>query len=661
MSSTPERPYKHPLLWVPSSYFAMGTVWVTVTTMSNVMLLNLGLTVAQAAFYSSLLGLPYIFKPLWAPLLELYKTKKFWVVSAQLVLAGLLLATAFALPLPSFVGPVFALLMLIGIVGATMDIGSDGVYVTTLGAKEQAKYTGIQSMCWSIGPILATGGLVWVTGQMHEKMSYNWAWLWVFVGLAILLGLVALLHMRSLPPGAKAEDAPASFGDAMRTFGTAFALFFKKPSIWTMITFAFLYRFGLGLLDKIGPAFLIDSRLAGGIGLDNAELGVLNGTVGSAAFILGSVLGGLFVARSKRGLIGVLFVLALCLNVPNLTFLYLGLTTPSNTELGGQTLIGILVFVEKFGWGFGAVGHMLYMMQQIAPGPYRTAHYAFATGFMGLCMTVTGMLSGWVVETVGYQAFFLVVLVAAAPSLLATLGAPFIHAEGDPENDGKKRFVLSGGSAKLAVGAVVAVCLVAGGFMSQRASSFRTTRSSLSADVPACFDQGNREACYFQCKNTGSSKACEHLSGLFLKQTPQLDSGKVEALPAEQARAHRYERREAWAWQKEALTTACGNPPEAEAPFYHFWKYWFTDKPTPEARTPEARQACEKLGLILLPPPNAETAKTDDPCASSLELTEERKPWCDVVAPDADGAKTWFAKACDHRRGSQESCQRAGT
>jgi PAT family beta-lactamase induction signal transducer AmpG len=658
--SEAERPYQHPLSWVPSSYFAMGTVWVTVTTMSNVMLLNLGLSVAQAAFYSSLLGLPYIFKPLWAPLLELYGTKKSWVVSAQVVLAGLLLATAFALPLPSFVAPVFTLLMLTGIVGATMDIGSDGVYVTTLPAKEQAKYTGIQSMCWSFGPIMATGGLVWVTGKLHERMSFPWAWLSVFIALAVLLGLAALLHSRALPAGAKAADAPASFAEAMKTFGVAFALFFKKPSIWAMITFAFLYRFGLGLLDKIGPAFLIDSRLAGGIGLDNSELGVLNGTVGSAAFIIGSVLGGLFVSRSRRGLIGVLFVLALCLNLPNLTFLYLGLTTPSNAALGGQTLIGVLVFIEKFGWGFGAVGHMLYMMQQIAPGPYKTAHYAFATGFMGLCMTTSGMLSGWIAENVGYPSFFFIVLVAAAPSLLATLHAPFIHAEGDPAHDGKKRFVLEGGRAKLALGLVLAVTAVAAVFAWQRASSYQAERAALTADTSACFDQGHREACFFQCKNGGNAAACQQLSTLFQEQAPQLGRSRLEALAPDAIARHKYQRREAWAWHQRALSLRCGSPPEAEAPWYQFWKYWFEKRPTPPARSESARQACQDLGLVLLPANNAGEVKSDDPCAPDLELTEQRRAWCDVVAPDADAAKGWFTKACDHGRGTAQACAYAG-
>jgi len=633
------RPYAHPLLWVPSTYFVMGTVWVTVTTMSNVMFLNLGMSVAQAASYSSLLGLPYVFKPLWAPLLELYKTKKFWVIACQVLLSALLAATAFALALPNkaIVGPVVGLMMFAGFVGATMDIGSDGVYVTTLPAKEQARYTGVQSMCWSIGPILATGLFVWITGRLHESMSYAWAWLTVFVALAILLIAASFVHMKALPTGAKAADAPDSFGDAMKTFGIAFVTFFQKPAILAMVSFAFLYRFGLGLLDKIGPAFLIASRISGGIGLDNEQLGILNGTIGSAAFIIGSLLGGLFVARSKNGLIGVLFVLALCLNIPNLTFLYMGIATPSNTAVGGLGLIGCLVFIEKFGWGFGAVGHMLYMMQQIAPGKYKTAHYAFATGLMGLCMTTTGLVSGHIVETVGYKAFFLVVLVAAAPSLIATLTAPFIRAEDDPENDGKKRFVLSGPKKTAALSSVLVVAAVASVFMFQHSKTYRATRSELSANVGACFESNNRTACFFQCKEQKNPEACLHLSGLFAQGAPFMAKAQVDALPGEAQREHKYLRRQASEWYLSYLAQTCDNANGAL----------------------KKLQACYELGLVISVPAKAKGMKVEDPCAAYLDLNPARARWCDVAPPDSDSAKNWFTKACAKGSGIADACNRA--
>lgn len=424
--------YKHPALWVPTSYIAEGLIWVTVTTLCTVIFKQMGMGNDQAALWSSILGAPYFLKPLWAPLLELYRTKKFFVVMMQFVLGGSLTAAALALKLPglAWAVPVIILLAVSGFAGATQDIATDGVYVTTLDTTRQARFAGIQSMCWSIAPLVATGPLVVFSGYLHDSMgNWGWAWMTILLIIAGLTFLIGVWHTAVLPAGAKADDAPKSASDAMATFGKAFATFFQKKDILKLIAFAFFYRFGVGLLDKLAPLFMIDSRANGGLGLTNQVLGIINGTAGSAAFILGSVLGGLFVARFslKKSLL----FLCLAINIPNATFLYLASATPES-----NALIVAVVMIEKFGYGFGAVGHMIYMMQQIAPGPYKTAHYSFATAFMGLCMSATGAISGLIQKHVGYQWYFIIVLICATPSLLATILAPFHHP--DATRQGKK-------------------------------------------------------------------------------------------------------------------------------------------------------------------------------------------------------------------------------
>jgi MFS transporter, PAT family, beta-lactamase induction signal transducer AmpG len=415
--------YRNPFLWVPSSYLAMGLIYVAVGSVANVMFKNMGMDNTQAAFWSSILGFPYTFKFIWAPLLELYKTKRFFVVLMQFCLAASMAGVAFALLLPgmTWLVPVLLLLAVSAILGATQDIGSDGVYVTTLVPKDQAKYTGFQSMCWNAGFLLAAGPLISISGVLHDH-TQNWGTSWMVIMLVIagLMVLAGLYHTRMLPPGAKALDAPKNFGQAMSTYGHAFATFFQKKDIWLMIAFAFFYRFGFGLIDKMGPLFMIDKKSNGGLGLDNQMLGNINGTFGTGAFILGSLLGGWFVSRV--GLKKSLWILCLCLNVPNVTFLILSQALPSNIYL-----IGTIVTFEKLGWGIGCVGHMIYMMQQIAPGPYKTAHYTFATALMGACMMSMGAVSGYLQSLVGYQWFFIIVLFAAVPSILVTLLAPFHH------------------------------------------------------------------------------------------------------------------------------------------------------------------------------------------------------------------------------------------
>jgi PAT family beta-lactamase induction signal transducer AmpG len=413
--------YPNPFLWVPSSYLAMGIIYVTVGSVANVMFKNLGMDNTKAAFWSSLLGFPYTFKFLWAPLLELYRTKKFFVVLMQFCIAASMAGVAFCLQLPgrAWLAPVLALLAVSAMLGATQDIGSDGVYVTTLPPREMAKYTGFQSMCWNAGFLLAAGPLISLSGLLHGRtQSWGSSWMVIMLVIAGLLLLAGFYHSRFLPPGAKALDAPKTFGDAMATFRHAFATFFQKRDIWRLIAFAFFYRSGYGLIDKMGPLFMIDERAKGGLGLSNETLGAIYGTFGSGAFIVGSLVGGWFVSRVslKKSLL----ILCLCLNVPNVTFLILSQTLPT-----GYGIISAIVTLEKFAWGIGCVGHMIYMMQQIAPGPYRTAHYTFATALMGACMMLTGAVSGYVQSWVGYQWFFIIVLLAAAPSVLVTVLAPF--------------------------------------------------------------------------------------------------------------------------------------------------------------------------------------------------------------------------------------------
>src|SRR6185436_3977006 len=146
----------------------------------------------------------------------------------------------------------------------------------------------------------------------------------------------------------------------------------------------------------------------------------------TVAFIVGALLGGLFSAR--KGLRATFFVLLLALNVPHLTYLYLSQARPES--LG---IVALAVTLEKLGYGFGSVGHMLYMMQQMAPGPFKTAHYAFATGIMGLCMMSTGMVSGGLQAVLGYQGFFVLALAASVVPILVVWKAPF------PVNDADEK------------------------------------------------------------------------------------------------------------------------------------------------------------------------------------------------------------------------------
>lgn len=423
---------RSPLLWVPTGYFTMALAYTMLTSVTAIMFKNLGMDNGKAAAWSSMLILAYTIKPLFAPVVEMYRTKKFFVLLTQ-VLVGLGFgAAAMAMGLPDWMAIMLPLFWLMSFIGATQDIASDGVYVTSLDTRTQSLYCGVQSLSWNVGPIIANGFLVYLSGRLHADVFHHdphafgpdWmqAWRVIFFIVAGIIVVMALWHARVMPEGARAESSPASPGAAGSILRDSFVTFFQKRGVWKMIAFAILFRTSIGLLDKIGPFFMVDSHAKGGLGMSNEQLGIVYGTYGLVAVLVGSLLGGVFVAR--RGLKRTLFVLCCAVNIPNLTFLAMSLALPSSVAA-----ITLGVVIEKFFYGFGAVGYMIYLMQQLAPGKYTTTHYAFGTGLMGLCNMVTGMVSGHLQELMGYAPYFGFVMVATLPSFLATWFAPFHHDE----------------------------------------------------------------------------------------------------------------------------------------------------------------------------------------------------------------------------------------
>ncbi|MEW6023352.1 MAG: MFS transporter [Pseudomonadota bacterium] len=424
---------RSPLLWVPTGYFTMALGYVMLTSVTAIMFKNLGMDNGTAAQYSSLLILAYTVKPLFAPFVEMYRTKKFFVLWAQVLIGAGFAGVALAMSLPGYMTVLMAVFFGLSFIGATQDIASDGVYVTSLDTRTQSLYCGLQSLSWNVGPIVAAGGMVYLSGYLHTQVfghdpkvfGPDWidAWRLIFVLVGAVMLVMAAWHARTMPDGARAADTPASMRDAGRILFDAFVTLFQKRGIWRMLAFAFLFRLSIGLLEKIGPFFMVDPASKGGLGLSNEMLGLVYGTYGLAAVLLGSLLGGWYVAR--RGLKATLFVLCCAVNIPNVTFLLMSIYLPSSL-----VVITAGVVIEKFFFGFGAVGFMIYLMQQLAPGKYTTTHYAFGTGVMGLCGLVTGVVSGHLQEWLGYVHYFGFVMVATIPSFLATWFAPFHHDDG---------------------------------------------------------------------------------------------------------------------------------------------------------------------------------------------------------------------------------------
>src|SRR5471030_1783541 len=368
---------RSPKLWVPSLYFAQGLPFFAVAIVAAQMLKSMGVANDDIAHWTAAIGAAWVFKPLWSPFLELASSKKIVVVAFQL-LGGISLGlVALALHTPFWFAACIAMLALVAIASATHDIACDGLYITSLSDKEQAEYAGWTGTFFNAGKFIATGGLMLLAGSLEKTIGVVPAWTICFCLLAAIMVGLAVYNSWSLPLAKNAVSVDTTVGAIAGTLLEVFIDYFKKPGIWVSILFIILFRAGEAQVQTIGPLFLREARNLGGLGLTTAEVGAVYGTVGTVAFVVGSIAGGYFTSwlNLKRAILW----LILAVNLPNFVFYYL-----SNWQPTDLTAIGAALSVEMFGYGFGFVGLILYMMQVVAPGKYQTAHYAFSTGIMQL-------------------------------------------------------------------------------------------------------------------------------------------------------------------------------------------------------------------------------------------------------------------------------------
>jgi MFS transporter, PAT family, beta-lactamase induction signal transducer AmpG len=404
-----ERP-AHPGTWVPTLYFAEGVPFFAVSLIAGIAYKRLGLANDTIAFYTSWLLLPWSLKPIWSPLLEMFKTKKFFVVLFECGGGLSLAAIALCLPSSNFFRYTLALFALVAFCSATHDIAADGLYIASLTDKQQAAYAGWQGGFFNVARFFSQGALVILAGYLEARTNIRHAWMTIFVAMGLILVGLSLYHWQVLPKGG-AERHSSNLGEMAATFWDVVVSFFKKPNILFLLVFIFLYRAGEGQVVRIGPLFLVDKRAVGGLGLTTDQFGAIYGTFGTIAFIAGSLLGGYF--TSWLGLRRALLPLICVMNFPMLSYYYLSAALPTN-----RAMITLAMSLEMFGYGFGFVGVILLMMQEIAPGKYQTAHYAFATALMNLGLMVPGAVSGKIQLALGYQRFFILVLVSAIPAVL---------------------------------------------------------------------------------------------------------------------------------------------------------------------------------------------------------------------------------------------------
>jgi PAT family beta-lactamase induction signal transducer AmpG len=400
---------RNPWLWVPSVYFNQAVPYAVVMTLAVVMYKDLGLSNSDITHYTSMLYLPWVIKPLWSPLVDMFGTKRRWTVLLQLVVALALGALAGALHMPNFVMLSLAAMWVMAISSATHDIAADGYYMLGLRQKDQAAFVGVRSTFYRLANLVVQGPLVVLVGVLTRSYGdVRMAWSTAFLILAGIFGLLVAWHQFVLPR--PDTDHAVKAGNPVQGFVDTFVSFFKKRDIWLILGFILTYRLGEAQILKLVAPFMKDPISAGGLGLSNEQFGAAYGTVGLIALTCGGLFGGWLISR--WGLKRCLWLMVAGVHLPDLVFVFLSSVQPQNFYLIAASLA-----VEQFGYGFGFTAMLLYMIM-ISEGEHKTAHYAICTGLMALGMMAPGYVSGDIQQFLGYRNFFIWAFLSTIPAFI---------------------------------------------------------------------------------------------------------------------------------------------------------------------------------------------------------------------------------------------------
>ncbi len=404
-----------PWSWVPTLYFAEGVPYVAVMTISLILYKRLGLSNADITLYTSWLYLPWVIKPLWSPFVDMILTKRWWVVTMQLLIGASLSGIAFTIPGPLWLEGTLCFFWLMAFFSATHDIAADGFYMLALSDHEQAFFVGIRSTFYRIATIFSAGLLVGLAGALQVlTRSIRYSWSLVFYLVAGLFVALWLYHSWVLPTKEREEGRVncETLSSFLQGFLETLKTFFQKPQVWAGLCFMLFYRMPEGLLSKVAALFLVDAPHNGGLGLSDGEYGLVQGTLGVIGLTLGGILGG--VCASRDGLKRWLWPMVIAITLPDLVYVYLSYALPSSLSL-----VSICVFLEQFGYGFGFSAYMLYLIYY-SQGEHKTSHYALCTAFMALSMMLPGLFAGALQEAVGYPVFFVIVVASCLLTYVVT-------------------------------------------------------------------------------------------------------------------------------------------------------------------------------------------------------------------------------------------------
>ena len=394
---------------MPTLYLAEGIPYFLVTSISVTLFAQLGVPNSEMALFTSLIAFPWVVKPLWSPFVDVLRTKRWWVLTMQILMAVTVALLAWLAPQGHFTIALI-LFTITAFCSATHDIAADGYYMIALNEHDQSAYVGLRSTFYRIANIFCQSLLLMLVGWLQKRTDIPSSWTFALLLCSGLLALIALWHTWQMPRVESVKLEMAS-GQIWREVGQVFAEFFKKPGIVLALCFMLIYRLPEALLLKLCNPFFLAAREQGGLGITVDTIGEITG-IGVILMLLGGIGGGIWASRT--GLKKAIIPMALCLTLPCIVYVYFAQFQPTSFWI-----LSLCVGLEQLGYGLGYTACMLYMIH-VADGAYKTAHFSICTAFMFLGLMLPGMVAGYIQEAAGYLGFFWIVMACCVPSIVVT-------------------------------------------------------------------------------------------------------------------------------------------------------------------------------------------------------------------------------------------------
>lgn len=406
-----------PWNWVPTLYFAEAIPYMAVMTLSVIMYTNLGLSNTELALYTSWLYLPWVIKPIWSPVVDALRTKRWWILSMQVLVGAALAGVALTLNASWWLRGSLCFFWLMAFSSATHDIAADGFYILGLSEKEQALFVGVRSTFYRVGTIFCQGLVVMLAGFLEKYCSVSYAWSLTMLFMSAIMLLMATWHKFAIRR--VANDTPVQTGNAhwsiaavFRAFAETLKAFFSRPFILPALLFMLLFRFPEAQLVKMAQPFMLRPIEDGGLGLSTITVGYTYGTIGVIALLAGGLLGGWLVSR--HGLRRWWWPMVFSISIPDAVYIYLAFFQPSSLWL-----INGCVALEQFGYGFGFTAYSLFLVY-FARGEKSTSVFSICTAFQALGMMIPGMFAGMLADKMGFAQFFIFVVICCAVTFIVS-------------------------------------------------------------------------------------------------------------------------------------------------------------------------------------------------------------------------------------------------